>query len=92
MITSLEMKPASAKCNDTGTNTKKRDIASYNFQTSHEQKSSSSSSVVNAARSTVQSAISQNPVLLNLFGSGKDDKKQQATEKEKRDALFTRNC
>jgi hypothetical protein len=91
VVTSLDMKPASEKCNDTGTKGKKRDNTNYNIRTSNEQKSSSSSSAAEA-RSTVQSAISHNPVLLNLFGSGKDDKKQHATEKEKRDALFTRNC
>ena len=44
---------------------------------------------VDEARSTVNSAVRQNPVLFNLFGAGQ---KKIQTEKEKADALFTRNC
>ena len=53
------------------------------------QKSNASSipSVAQEARSAVQSAVESNPVLSNLFGS-----KKNASEKERRDALFTRNC
>ena len=40
------------------------------------------------ARNTVRSAVESNPVLSNLFGKNKSS----ATEKERRDALFTRNC
>jgi hypothetical protein len=90
VTTSLEMKPAPAKTNEPITHTYN------NARTINEKKkkssSSSSSAAVNEARSAVQSAISHNPVLLNLFGAGKDEKKQNATEKEKRDLLFTRNC
>ncbi|KAL7538280.1 hypothetical protein ACHAXR_008445 [Thalassiosira sp. AJA248-18] len=46
-------------------------------------------SAVDEARSTVRSAVAQNPVLSNLFGTGK---KRQQTEKEKSIHLFTRNC
>mmetsp|Transcript_12573 Transcript_12573/g.30694 ORF Transcript_12573/g.30694 Transcript_12573/m.30694 type:complete len:368 (+) Transcript_12573:44-1147(+) len=46
-------------------------------------------SAVDEARSTVKSAVAQNPVLSNLFGAGKKDDR---TEKKKREDLFTRNC
>ena len=37
--------------------------------------------------------MARNPVLSDLFGAGKEGgKKKVLTEKEKRDALFTRNC
>ncbi len=45
-------------------------------------------SAADEARNTVRSAVESNPVLSNLFGKNKSS----ATEKEKRDALFTRNC
>jgi hypothetical protein len=57
---------------------------------SHSKQSNKSSSIPTAAqeaRSTVQSAVESNPVLSNLFGS-----KKKSSEKERRDALFTRNC
>lgn len=82
-----DLKHPSARSNDTG---RSRDNAN-NARPINEVKKSSSSAV-NEARSTVQSAISHNPVLLNLFGVGKDEKRQKTTEKEKKDALFTRNC
>lgn len=88
------MKPSSAKTNDKNSLTKDMGNKHSNTRTINEKKksSTSSSAAVNEARSAVQSAISHNPVLLNLFGAGKDEKKQNPTEKEKRDLLFTRNC
>eukprot|EP00986_Skeletonema_menzelii_P020544 scaffold31586_cov160-Skeletonema_menzelii.AAC.3 len=47
------------------------------------------SSLVDEARSNIQTKVAQNPVLSSLFGGA--GKKNQS-EKEKRDALFTRNC
>jgi len=44
-------------------------------------------SAAQEARSAVRSAVESNPVLSNLFGS-----KKNSSEKERRDALFTRNC
>jgi hypothetical protein len=85
------MKPSSAKTNDKNSLTKDMGNKHSNTRTINEKKKSSSAEV-NEARSAVQSAISHNPVLLNLFGAGKDEKKQNPTEKEKRDLLFTRNC
>lgn len=94
MNTSLNTKPPTDKCNGTTAKSKETvNSTNYNSQTMKEKKKlSSSSATVNEARSTVQSAISHNPVLLNLFGGRKDEQKQKQTEKEKRDALFTRNC
>lgn len=46
------------------------------------------SSVAEEARSTVEVRVSQNPVLSTLFSTGKKNQ----SEKEKSDALFTRNC
>lgn len=54
------------------------------------QQSKTASSIPTAAqeaRSVVQSAVESNPVLSNLFGT-----KKKSSEKERRDALFTRNC
>ncbi|KAL3778638.1 hypothetical protein HJC23_001587 [Cyclotella cryptica] len=48
----------------------------------------STQSAAAEARSTVRSAVESNPVLSTLFGG----KKGSASEKERRDALFTRNC
>ena len=45
-------------------------------------------SAADEARNTVRSAVESNPVLSNLFGKNKSC----ATEKERRDALFTRDC
>lgn len=84
----MDMKPATTKTNHAGRGS---DNINNDVQPINEIKKPSSSAV-NAARSTVQSAISHNPVLLNLFGVGKDGKRQKTTEKEKKDALFTRNC
>ncbi|KAL7529456.1 hypothetical protein ACHAWF_002982 [Thalassiosira exigua] len=47
-------------------------------------------SAADEARHTIQSAVAHNPVLSDLFGAKK--KKGPMSEKEKRDALFTRNC
>ena len=47
------------------------------------------SSVADEARSNIQTKVAHNPVLSSLFGAA--GKKNQS-EKEKRDALFTRNC
>lgn len=47
------------------------------------------SSVADEARSNIQMKVAHNPVLSSLFGTS--GKKHQS-EKEKRDALFTRNC
>jgi len=53
--------------------------------------SSKKKSAADEARSAVRSAVAHNPVLSNLFGTDKKNKKE-LTEKQKRDALFTRNC
>ena len=45
-------------------------------------------SAADEARNTVRSAVESNPVLSNLFGKNKSS----VTEKERRDALFTRDC
>jgi hypothetical protein len=45
------------------------------------------SSVADEARANIQMKVGQNPVLSSLFGG-----KKNQSEKEKRDALFTRNC
>ncbi|KAL3764021.1 hypothetical protein ACHAW5_005105 [Stephanodiscus triporus] len=49
-------------------------------------------SAADEARSTVMTAMAHNPVLSDLFGGGKEEGRNNRTEKEKRDALFTRNC
>jgi hypothetical protein len=48
------------------------------------------SSVADEAKSNIQTKVAQNPVLSSLFGASAGKKNQ--SEKEKRDALFTRNC
>lgn len=47
-------------------------------------------SAADEARFVVRSAVAHNPVLSNLFGTGK--KKGQRSEKERKEDLFTRNC
>ena len=54
------------------------------------QRPANKKSAVDEARSTVQSSITQNAVLSNLFGT--DKVKSNKTEDEKRRELFTRNC
>ena len=54
----------------------------------HHNHQSKKSSVAEEARSTVEVRVSQNPVLSTLFSTGKKNQ----SEKEKSDALFTRNC
>lgn len=54
----------------------------------HHNHQSKKSSVAEEARSTVEVRVSQNPVLSTLFSTGK----MNQSEKEKSDALFTRNC
>ncbi|KAL3786944.1 hypothetical protein ACHAWO_013783 [Cyclotella atomus] len=55
-------------------------------QLSLQQKISTAPTAAQEARHAVQSAVQSNPILSNLFGGNK-----KTTEKERRDALFTRN-
>ena len=62
-------------------------VAAASASTHHDNKLKKSS-VAEEARSTVEARVSQNPVLSTLFSTGKKNQ----SEKEKSDALFTRNC
>jgi hypothetical protein len=70
-------------------NDPKKKISTDVIQKKHsqQQKISATSTAVQEARHAVQSAVQSNPILSNLFGGNK-----KTTEKERRDALFTRNC